>query len=284
MIWLSTSMSKIYKIAYDIPIIYKNVPINKKIVKKEPFLKTTISSSGWDLVTKQIKNRTIYLDISEYDKLEKINISDTKSLIKETFSDLTIIDVYPLFFSLQFEKLLSKKVSISLKFKEDFIANFYINKTPILTPDSVTIISDAKGLAEVTQIETVVINVLETDSTIKNIALIIPGNLIADINQTNVKFDIEEFAEKEFVLPINIENKPKNTDLVFYPEEIKLKCLIPFSEFEKIMASDFYISADFNNIEVSKKNTLNLTIREQPNSIRNIQLEKDEIEFIIYSN
>ena len=277
-------MSKIYKIAYDIPIIYKNVPINKKIVKKQSFLKTTISSSGWDLVTKQIKNRTIYLDISEYDKLEKINISDTKSLIKETFSDLTIIDVYPLFFSLQFEKLLSKKVPISLKFKEDFIANFYINKTPILTPDSVTIISDAKGLAEITQIETVVINVLETDSTIKNIALIIPGNLIADINQTSVEFDIEEFAEKEFLLPINIENKPKNTDLVFYPEEIKLKCLIPFSEFEKIMASNFYISADFNNIEVSKKNTLNLTIREHPNSIRNIQLEKDEIEFIIYSN
>lgn len=277
-------MSKIYKIAYDIPIIYKNVPINKKIVKKQSFLKTTISSSGWDLVTKQIKNRTIYLDISEYDKLEKINISDTKSLIKETFSDLTIIDVYPLFFSLQFEKLLSKKVPISLKFKEDFIANFHINKTPILTPDSVTIISDAKGLAEITQIETVVINVLETDSTIKNIALIIPGNLIADINQTSVEFDIEEFAEKEFLLPINIENKPKNTDLVFYPEEIKLKCLIPFSEFEKIMASNFYISADFNNIEVSKKNTLNLTIREHPNSIRNIQLEKDEIEFIIYSN
>ena len=277
-------MSKIYKIAYDIPIIYKNVPINKKIVKKQSFLKTTISSSGWDLVTKQIKNRTIYLDISEYDKLEKINISDTKSLIKETFSDLTIIDVYPLFFSLQFEKLLSKKVPISLKFKEDFIANFHINKTPTLTPDSVTIISDAKGLAEITQIETVVINVLETDSTIKNIALIIPGNLIADINQTSVEFDIEEFAEKEFLLPINIENKPKNTDLVFYPEEIKLKCLIPFSEFEKIMASNFYISADFNNIEVSKKNTLNLTIREHPNSIRNIQLEKDEIEFIIYSN
>lgn len=284
MIWLSMSMSRTYQITYDFPIVYKNLAIDKKIVKNPLFLKSTISSSGWDLFTKKIKNRTIEIDLAKFESFEVLNFSNTKSIVKEEFSDLNILEVFPLFFTLKFEKLISKKVPIKLNVKQNFADNFYLNTPTILIPDSVLITSDSASLKNILFLETQLVTIIETDSSIEKIKIIIPDNIKSNISGIKVKFDIEEFAEKEFTIPINIENKPKNADLVFYPEEIRLKCLIPFTEFKKIMASDFYISVDFNNIEVSKNNTLNLSIGEHPKSVKNIQLEKDEIEFIIYSN
>ncbi len=284
MIWLSMSMSRTYQITYDLPIVYKNLAIDKKIAKNPLFLKSTISSSGWDLFTKKIKNRTIEIDLAKFESLEVLNFSNTKSIVKEEFSDLNILEVFPLFFTLKFEKLFSKKVPIKLNVKQNFADNFYLNTPTILIPDSVQITSDSASLKNILFLETQLVTIIETDSSIEKIKIIIPGNIKSNISGIKVKFDIEEFAEKEFIIPINIENKPKNADLVFYPEEIRLKCLIPFTEFKKIMASDFYISVDFNNIEVSKNNTLSLSIGEHPKSVKNIQLEKDEIEFIIYSN
>lgn len=277
-------MSKVYLKSYDFPVTYKNVPIDKKIVKEPLFLKTTISSTGWDLFTRKINKSIVELDLSNYETAELLVISNTKPLVVEALAGLNIVEVSPTSFTLKFEKLMTKKVPIKLNVKQNFPANFYFNKETILSPDSILITSDANELNDVNFIETSLVSINETDSIIPNIKLIIPENIRSNDVEITAKFNIEEFAEKDFIIPINIENKPNNTDLVFYPEELTLKCLIPFSDFEKIMPSDFYISADFNNIEVSKNNTLNLTIGEHPKSVKNIQLGRDKIEFIIYSN
>lgn len=283
-IWLSMSLSRVYSKDYIFPVIFENIPVNKKIKKETIFLKTKISASGWDLMTRKIKNRKIIIDLKKYPNENALNFSNTKSLVSENFNDLNIIETSPSFFTISFEELQTKKVSIKINFESDLPNNFFLSEDPKSIPDSIEVSSNKSILENLLFIETELISIKKEDTILKKINLIIPENVNSESKTITGVFKIEEYTELEFTVTINIENKPENVDLVFYPQEIKVKCLIPFSEFKKNMASDFYISVDFNNIEVSKDNTAFISIKESPKKAKNIQLEKDKIEFIIYSN
>ncbi len=284
LIWTSMSLSKMYQKEYSFPVIFKNIPINKRALNNNIDLKTTVTISGWDLMTKSIKNRKVAIDLNIYPQEKSINFANTKSIVKEQFSDLEIEEVLPMNFIVKFKELKTKKIAIKLNLKKNFPANYFINKETILLPDSLVVSSDQKSLDELDFIETEEISITEKDTLLEKIKLIIPSNIKSNFSKISAKFNIEEFAEKKLIVPVNIENKPDNVDLVIFPEQISLKCLIPFSEYEKITAQDFYISADFNNIELAKDKTIILLIKEQAKSSKNIQLEKDKVEFVIYSN
>jgi len=277
------SLSKQYKQTYSFPIEFINTPIDKKITNNKIILNTTIEESGWDLIGKHIKKRTIKIDLKKYNTSNNIQFTDLKSFVSEQFKDLNIISISPSKLILNIEKLVVKKIPVRLNFQTNFPDNFYFHKETKISPDSILISSDSTTLNFINFIETEEFKITEIDSFQANIKLQIPNDIKTTIKKVSAKFNIEEFAEKEFEVLIYIENKPKNKDLIFYPEKIKVKTLVPFSKYEKITASNFYISADFNNIDVSKDKTINLSIKEQPKNVKHIQLEKDFIEFVLYS-
>lgn len=276
------SLNRTYIRTFTLPVVFNNVPVNKKIVSKEVNLKATIKSTGWDLLTNNIEKKKVKIDLADYAIKNSINFSNSKFLINENIKNLKIETVVPSFFIVQFEDLFTKRVAIKSNFKTELPPNFFVKKYRYF-PDSITISSDKETLKEIEYIEAEIITITENDS-IKD-QLILKSNPKIKIDKIDITgyFEIEEYSEKEFKLSINIENKPKNVDLVFFPEEVILKCLIPFSDYEKISASDFYISADFNNFELSKNNTLQISIKEQYKNAKNIQLSNELIEYIIYS-
>lgn len=281
-IWLSMSLSRNYVKSYYFSVQFINVPNGKKIINDNILLKTTLEAQGWDLIFRKIKNRKIILDINDYADKGNIKFSNTKSLVQENFSDLKIRDVNPLSFTLAFQNLETKKVPIVLKLEKDFKSNYYLSENPKLSVDSIAISSDIETLKNITEINSETITISEKDTLKNNISLIIPKEIKAAKNSISAQFKIEEYIEKELKIIISVDNKPENKDLIIYPEEIGLKCLAPISIYENISASDFYISADFNNIEVRNDNRILLSIKNAPKRVRNIVLEKDKIEFIIY--
>lgn len=274
------SMSKNYDKIYNLALHFENVPIQKKTKNDSIIIKTTINISGWDIIFKEIENRKINIDLNNYESEKTINFSNTKYLLQEKFADLKITEVDPSFFVLKFEDLKTKKVAVKLDLKEDFPPNYYITKLKI-QPDSVLITGDFESLNKTKFIKAEVYTVTEKDSSLM---ISLEKNETIKIEKATVKVNlkVEEFVEKEFIVPINIENNSEGVDLIIYPQEIGLKCLVPIKIYENIMASDFYISADFNNIEVRNDNRLILSIKSKPESVKNIQLEKEKVEYIIY--
>lgn len=281
-IWLSMSLSRNYVKSYYYPIQFENIPIGKKIINDNILLKTSLEAQGWDLIFKKINKRELIIDLNEYSNEKNIKFTNTKALVQEKLTDLNIKEVSPLFFTLIFQELETKKVPIILNVEKKFKSSFYFSEEPKLSQDSITISSDKETLSSINSIETEGFRITEKDSLKLNIALVIPEEIKTEQNTISVKFKTEEFIEKEFKISVGIDNKPENIDLIIYPEEIVLKCLIPISIYENISASDFYISADFNNIEVRKDNMLLLSVKDAPKRVKNILLEKEKVEFIIY--
>lgn len=276
------SLSKSYLKIYSFPVYFTNAPIDKQLITDSLILKTTINSKGWDIVFKKIKARKLIIDLKGYPNKSELEISNTKLLVQENFYDLDIREVNPSYFTLKFKQLDSKKVPLKINVDKKFAPNFYFNDEPRTKPDSIVITSDAKTLSTIDYLETELITISEKDSVMRNVSIIIPHHVKAEIEKVQIYFDIVEFVEKELTVPIHVENNIKKLDIIIYPQEIKLKCLVPIKIYENISASDFYISADFNNIEVGNNNQLILSVTDQPESAKNIQLEKDKVEFIIY--
>ena len=276
------SLSKSYLKTYSFPVELINAPVDKQLISDSLSIKTTINSKGWDILFKKIKGRKLVIDLKGYPNTAELEISNAKVLIQENFPDLDIREVNPTFFNLKFKQLQSKKVPIKINADKKFAPNFYFNEDAKTKPDSIKITSDLKTLSTINYLETESIIISEKDSVVRNINLKIPRNVKAEIEKIDVYFDIVEFVEKELLIPIHIDNNLKKIDIIIYPQEIKLKCLVPIKIYEKISPSDFYISADFNNIEVRNNNQLIINVTDKPESAKNIQLEKDKVEFIIY--
>lgn len=278
------SLSKLYVRTYSFVIVFANEPIDKQLISDNIVIKTTINSKGWDIVFKKIKNRKLILNLEEYaiDTHGDLIVSNTKALVQENFPDLEIKEVNPAFLTLKFEQLETKKVPIKVNTTKNFAANFFFNEEVRTEPDSIVITSDIETLSHINYIETEKVEITEKDLSLHNISLKAPKYVKLEINKVDAYFNIEEFVEKEFMIPLHIENNLKKLDIIIYPQEVGLKCLVPTKNYETILASDFYISADFNNIELTNNNQLSISIKDKPKSVKNIQLEKDKVEFIIY--
>lgn len=275
------SMSKKYDRIYNFPIIFTNVPIQKKPQNDSISFKTTINTSGWDILFKKLKNRSVYIDLNAYANNNSVNFSNTKSIVQEQFSDITIKEVDPSFFVLNFENLETNTFPVHINMKEKFPPNYYITYLKI-EPDSIHVTGNKETLKKTNQIESSLFTVTEKDSLISNISLLENKEINLGTKTVDIHLKVEEFVEKEFVVPVRIENNTDNVDIIIYPQEIALKCLVPIRIYENILASDFYISADFNNIEVRNDNRLILNIKGKPESVKNIQLGKEKVEYIIY--
>lgn len=276
------SLAMFYNQTYAFPVEFENVPANKRLVDENIVLKTTINSKGWDIVFKKVKNKVIKIDLAEYPESNEYTFSNAKAMVQEKITGLKVQEVDPAYFSVILKKLESKKVPIKLNLKKNFATNFFFSEEAIVKPDSIIISSDKLTLSKIDFIETQEIEITEADTLLKNIKLDIPKNISIEKKTISLILNTEEFVEKEFSIPIIVDNNLEKQAVIIFPQTIKLKCLVPIRIYENIMASDFYISADFDNIGVRNDNYLFLNVKEQPKGVKNIQLEKDKVEFIIY--
>ena len=276
------SLNKPFSKTYTIPILFENVPSNQKISNAPMFLKTTLTEKGWYFIFNPMKNKTIIIDLKEYDIQREINFTNTKALVQEKMLNYHISEVNPSFFTLNFDKLTEKKVPIKVNFEKQLSKQNDFGTAPIAIPDSVIISSDANTLKNIQFVTTDLVTVKDNDSLIQNISLSQQENCKINLEKIDVRFDILEYVEKEIEVKIKIDNIKKNQKVIIYPDAINIKFLVPIKFYENILPSDFYISADFNNIEVKSTKNLKLSIKKQPKLLKNIVLEKDNIEFLIY--
>lgn len=281
LIWLFMSLSYQYKTSHSFQVKFENIPTHKELVNDSMQLQIDFVAKGWDLLFKEYNEKTIVVNVEDLAN-NNWQIAHTKSFAQAQFPLLKIENVQPAQLLIQVEDLLSKKVAIRPKFQTNFPPNYFISTNPILQPDSIIILGRKKVLNKLLFIETETIILQSSDSIIDNIILDIPKGVKTKTKNINAQFSIEEYVEKEIVAPIFIDKKPKAVDMVFYPQEVKLSCLVPLAEYQKISSADFYISADFDNIELQNDKTAFIYVKEKPLKVKNIQLEEEKIEFIIY--
>jgi hypothetical protein len=293
-LWFLNALSKDYSTTISYPAKFINPPDNRFLAENTPAkLDLEIDGQGFTLLRFKLLSFTpIKLDIEEITKNLESSTGTfrvpTRNLISEITdqfnSEIKITNIYPEVLVIVLDSLITKTVPVELDINVDFESQFNL-KSPISTiPENVKITGPAIVLEKISVLKTKVNIINKLNSSIsQEIDLIHPDKTTISPEKVSLIIDVEKYTEKELKIPIEILNKPVNARIKLFPSELKVLFTVGLSRFEKIKASDFGASVDYNTI-VKDVNNLTITLYKQPEFIEGVRFIPEKVEFLIETN
>ncbi|MGB1248318.1 MAG: hypothetical protein ACPG4Z_05500, partial [Chitinophagales bacterium] len=229
LLWFASNFSHQYEKEIPIYLSYTDIPDDKLIAQPVNVIYTTIRTTGWSLLFTNYEDINIKLKWEDFDERGLLSVPNTENFVQHYISKSKIINTQPENFVIQATDLANKKVPLELHFDTDGLPeNFFLSSAPQLSHDSISIYGTKEQLANINAVKTEKTTL--NDSEIEEQKLIIQTieNVRYEREDITIQYKIEEFSEKEIEVNVSIANAPENIEFSIFPEQIKLKSLLPF--------------------------------------------------------
>ena len=291
--WLLIKLSGTYSSIVNYKLVYENIP-QDKILQNSPSknLSILITGSGYNILNEKLFDRELHLDLSKNlsfdEKLSRyiIRPSEQRNELQSQRNEVVFERFYKDTIQLDYGKLLSKKIPVSLVQNIQFKPGYHHDGTYKLSPDSVVIKGPEKKVLKFNQINTKVLSLAEVTDSIDQLVLLDSEEMKnAEIEiegeQIRVEAQVERYTEGVFELDVKVLNVPKNIEITVFPKTVKVYYQTSLSKFNQVKASDFSISADYSKAESLGLNYLDVSI-EAPSSIVGFyRCEPNRLEYLI---
>jgi YbbR domain-containing protein len=151
-------------------------------------------------------------------------------------------------------------------------------------PDSVLVSGPQNEFISLDHITSESLDLSDVDNDVDmEIKLTPPEDVNINIVPTRVRaiLNVEEFTQKQLILPIELINIPEGQTVKLFPETLSITFDISIDDFNAITESDFRIICDFSKRDESN-NSLIPYIEQFPATISNIVLSSQRIEYLIF--
>ena len=284
--WISTKLSNTYTIDQSFSINWNDVPEGIIISDKEYKLSTSIKASGIELMFYRLFLNELNVSLKE------AKFNSTKGIVnterqrffveKQLFNNTILNQISPVSLEFEFSNLEKKNVPIIPKIEFNLRPGYLLDKPLSSIPDSILISGPKTYLDSIHNIETQFFSyddIFEPFSYIVKLKKI--SKIQMPIDEVKINLSVSRHSEKEFILPIEILNLPKDKRVKLFPPKVKVKVTLPVSILSTVKDSDFSLVVDYNEINYDKTRELKLSIRKQPPAIKQIILEPKKVNFLI---
>ena len=224
--------------------------------------------------------------------LKEAKFSSTKGIVdterqhffveKQLFNNTILNQISPVSLEFEYSNLDKKIVPIIPKIKFSLRPGFLLDKPLLSIPDSILISGPKRLLDSISNIETHFFSyndIFEPSSYMVKLKKI--SKIQMPIDEVKINLSVSRYSEKEFILPIEILNLPRNKRVKLFPPKAKVKVTLPISIISTVKDSDFSLVVDYNEIMYDKARELKLSINKQPPAIKQIILEPKKVNFLI---
>lgn len=287
-LWLIHSLNTVYTHTVKIPVVFKNLPQNKKALSHLPeTISLDLKTSGLRLILILIKKPFKPLEI-DFNTLKSVNrnqnyiLSASKLNFKSIFNfETQIKHIVPdtLYFSEKsgYQKIVPVKVPLYLKCKEG-----YGCKKPTINPSFVTVWGDT---TTIDNIDTIYTQALTLHNLNKNfngqLELIRPNqHVYSSSAETSVFIEVAKLIEQTISLPISDIKKSYYKQINIYPSRVKVK----FTSIQDgFIAEDTVLfKAMINSEKINKQsNKCPVFISSYPGNVTIMDIEPKEVELLI---
>ncbi|AEV31874.1 hypothetical protein Oweho_0863 [Owenweeksia hongkongensis DSM 17368] len=292
-LWFLIKLSKEgYTGEVNFPVIYKEVPANKKLLNQPiDHLKVTLRSQGFEILKYKIRSlRPIEIDVSRLDMSNAEhytwNTQSRRNMISSQLGDNTeIVDIKPDTVHFNFSLVRSKKVKVYFKGKRQISDFKTLYAEPVITPDSVMISGSEQTLSQIDSLFIKPISPSEdTDSLDVEVELQMSKNKDLEIIQEKVRVQAlyTSLTEGKFEIPVKVINLPKSYNITLFPNKVFVKYQLALEDFSKVSKDDFEAYVDYDQIE-SMENDRFLTVymESSPPYLKKLIIDPKQLEFII---
>ena len=284
--WISTKLSNTYTIEQSFSINWNDVPEGIIILDKEYKLNTSIKASGIEVMIYRLFLNELNVSLKE------AKFSSTKGVVnterqyffveQQLFNNTILNQISPVSLEFEYSNLEKKNVPIIPKIEFNLRPGYLLDKPLLSIPDSILISGPKILLDSIHNIET---QFFSYDDIFEPLSYIVKLKKIPKIqmpiDEVKINLSVSRYSEKEFILPIEILNLPKDKRVKLFPPKVKVKVTLPVSIISTVKDSDFSLVVDYNEIIYDKTRELQLSINKQPPAIKQIILEPKKVNFLI---
>ena len=287
--WFLIKFSKEYTYYVEYPIEFINQPIDK-YWKDEPIsnLKVKVNGFGFNFLKETFSNRLLKVDVS---KLQRTNSNtyfwlsqSERSNIAIELNGFSILEIEPDTLFLNFSKKTKKSVQVKVPLDLNFRENYEQYGSFKISPNTIDVFGPSHILDTLSFVYT---NVLSQNDVVQSInstlKIQLPNKLLStkDLN-INVIQEVARFTQISRLIPIKLENVPKDKELRIKPAEVELSYWVAMQDVGKINSSDFVIYCDYNEVDMTENAILNVFIDESktPSVVQKVKYHPSTVEFI----
>lgn len=223
-------------------------------------------------------------ELKSYDKGEDIFYLPASSLEEQVQeylgSDFKLegISSDTLFF--HFPKQANIKVPVVLKENITFAQQYAAPMGMSVKPDSVVIYGDETILSKISYVETHNVRYSKVNEPVQGVVKLRPMNGVSFSNtEVYYSMNVVRYFEDVITLKMVEENFPSGANVLFIPQEVKVRYKMPFSIRSSLHESDFKIKVNYDSI--GRSNIVRPEIVEKPDGVFDICIEPLFVECLV---
>jgi hypothetical protein len=288
--WFVVVLDKMYETRVSIPITYINVPVDVQIVNELPsHLDVKIRDKGISLLVYRQKNYfdPLVFDFSKHSFIRNIlsvhaNATFEKVISKKLLSTSVIEDYFPRTFEFERAKLNQKRVPVKLIHDISCRKQYNLSGPIVMEPSEVIIYGSKERIDTIQYVttETIILNDLKDTTKIDVRVNALPYTRLLP-EKISVSIPVEIFTESSISVPITVKNLPENVIVRIIPSEVDIMYQVGKSMFNKVQASDFVLSVDYQNVVKSTSRRQFLVLDTYPDYLKNVKVSRMEIDCLI---
>jgi hypothetical protein len=285
--WFLVKLSENYVTQTTFSLCFDEVPADKWISSDDQQLKMSLDIDGFHtLHCKMLRERFVTIPLSEVSyRHERGNVySFSSQYVAEkvaeelgiSTSDITMNEAMVYF---TMDELKSKVVPIVFSSDLKMQRQYGLYGIPTIDPASVTIYGPEEVIDTVKSVRTQKVaksNVNEDFSESVGLDML-GGKIRSNTKEVRVTVDVEKYTEMDVEVPIKVAGNPK---LRFFPESIKVKCLVAMKDYASIVTDDFSATVDKQQLKALQP-LLDVQLVSWPKMVQILSSQPDKVEYLI---
>jgi YbbR domain-containing protein len=242
-------MGRDYNMTMMLPIEITNLPEDIALSSEVPDnAAVSVSGEGWSLFNLYINPPRVTLNVDA----QQVNMFEQVRQQISSMSDVSVMQVDPMFLEIETEMRVSKKVPVESVVEINTGNQFGVLGPAQITPDSVTVTGPASRVENVLSWKTEDTAVNDVNSDLEmTVDLQEPGPGITIVPSTvTLQADIAEFTEAEVRIPVRSRGLPSGRAVTFSPSSIVVKYDVPLEHYNDVQSiRPFVAFVDFERLQ-----------------------------------
>ena len=288
-LWLLIKLSNDYSTQTTFSLQLEEVPADKWVSSPELAVKMSLNTDGFHtLRCKMIREPkrvvTIPLDEVPYRQETGNTYSFSSQYVAERIADFlgigtsdVVMNDDKVYFNM--DVLKSKVVPIAFQSDIRTQRQYDVYGIPTLDPSTITIYGPQEVIDTVKSVKTVKVSKVNVNQGFREtIGLdLLDGKIRSNVKEVTVEVNVEKFTEKDIEVPIKVTGGLR---LRFFPETMKVKCLVAIKDYASIVPEDFSVAVDKQQLEALQP-LLDVRLASWPQYVQVLSTSPDKVEYLI---
>lgn len=288
-LWLLTKLSDDYSTQATYSLQFEEVPADKWVSSPDAAAKMSLNTDGFHTLRyKMVRepNRIITIPLDEvpyrhengntYSFSSQYVAERVAKLLGVNTSDVVMNDATVYF---NMDALKSKVVPIAFQSDIKTQRQYGVYGIPTLEPPTITIYGPQEVIDTVKSVKTNMVSKINVNQGFKEtVGLdLLGGKIHTNVKEVSVEVNVEKFTEKDVEVPIKVADSLR---MRFFPETMKVKCLVAIKDYASIVPEDFSVAVDRQQLEALQP-LLDVRLASWPQYVQVLSTSPDKVEYLI---